>query len=208
MNKKILITIGILVIGVVLLLGCMQRQKPTTTTSAVTPSTVPPTTTLPSLEVKVETVCKDGLDNDGDGLVDNMDGDCWIREPIFMEDFDPLLTLKDFQGLLPSLKECGIKTVELMPVVEHCNSKDRGYRWMVRDYFKLDPARGSQDDLESFLDEVHQRDMKAVTMISPEDSGPPELLQKSLLGKQGYDGGGWGDMAICTRRNIQRSKSY
>lgn len=142
--------------------------------------------TIPA-KVKVEIICTDGIDNDGDGLIDNEDGDCWSREPVFMEDFDPLLTFEDLHGLLPSLKECGIKTIELLPVVEHCNSEDNGYRWMVRDYFKLDPARGSQDDLENFLAGAHQMEMKVVMMISPEDSGPPKLLQKSLLGKRGYD---------------------
>lgn len=143
-------------------------------------------------KVKVETICTDGIDNDGDGLIDNEDGDCWSREPVFMEDFDPLLTFEDLHGLLPSLKECGIKTVELMPVFEHCNSKKKGYRWMVRDYFKLDPARGDLADLENFLAGAHQMDMKVATTISPEDSTPPKLLRKSLLGEQGYDKEGKG----------------
>ncbi len=188
MNKRILITIGILII-VVILFG-ERMQKPKSTTPTPKPTTLPITTTLPS-----ETICTDGVDNDKDGLADNKDGDCWSKEPVFMEDFDPLLTFKDLHKLLPSLKECGIRTIELMPVVEHCNSEDKGYRWMVRDYFKLDAARGIRADLDNFLAGAHQKDMKVVTMISPEDSAPPKLLQKSLLKKQGYDKEGKGGYA-------------
>jgi len=143
---------------------------------------------------KTETICTDGIDNDGDGLIDNEDGDCWSKEPVFIEDYDPLPTFKDLEALLPSLKESGIKTIELQGIYEHCTSGDHGYRWQVRDYFKLDPARGTQADLESFLAQAHRLDMKVISFISLEDATPPKFLWETLFttGLSGYDKDGIG----------------
>ena len=114
----------------------------------------------------------DGMDHDSDNLICNVDGDCWIREgAVFMEDFSPLVTFNDYIKLLPTLKECGIETIEMLPVFEHCNSEDVGWRWAVRDHFQIDPHRG--EELDDFLEEAHTLGIKVVTMISVEDSTTP-----------------------------------
>ena len=178
MNKKILITVGIIIIAVVSLNDSdCEAEIPTIPT-----------------KVKVETICTDGIDNDGDGLIDNEDGDCWSREPVFIEDFDPLPTFKDLEAFLPFLKESGIKTIELQGIYEHCTSEHHSYRWQVRDYFKLDPERGTRADLESFLAQAHRLDMKVISFISLEDSAPPKFLWRALfiIGFMGYDKDGIG----------------
>lgn len=200
MNKKILIGIGILIIAIVLFAGCTQRPKPATTTTTTTlPSTTTTTTPITTTTIttpssSTEIICTDKVDNDGDGLIDNEDGDCWSREPVFIEDYEPFPTFKDLEALLPSLKEWGIKTIELQGIFEHGTSKNPSYRWQVRDYFKLDPARGTRADLESFLTKAHHMGIKVVPLISLEDSTPPTLLLEALFttGLLGYDEDGIG----------------
>ena len=128
-------------------------------------------------EVKVETICTDGIDNDGDGLTDNDDGDCWIRDgATFMEDFRPLRTFTEFRDMLPLLKQTGVKTIELFGLWDHCNSQYPGYRWATRDFYKLDPLRGSEEEFNAFVDSAHDIGIKIVPMVVSTISFPPSAV--------------------------------
>ncbi len=159
MNKKILITIGIIIIAVVLLAGCMQRPEPS-------PQQLP--TKLP-VEVISETICTDGIDNDGDGLTDNDDGDCWIREGAMTDEVlaydDEPPTFLEYAEKIPELKAMGVKTFRLCSIHEHVEGKP----YPVVDYYKLDTARcvnkgeeACKEELKTLVSVVHENDMRIV----------------------------------------------
>ena len=116
--------------------------------------------------VKTETICTDGIDNDKDGLIDSEDGDCWVKEgAIFIEDWYPLFTYKNLEGMIPIFKDVGIKTIQLMGMNEHCSEDNPSRRWATRDFYKLDPKRGSEEELMSFLEKAHSNNLKVLGFI-------------------------------------------
>ncbi len=170
MNKKILIAIGILVIAVILLGGCVKKLKPTAvtiTTTHVTTTTSPSTTTIPGIEVKVETICTDHIDNDGDGLMDNEDGDCWMREgPIYEVSIATIDTpsgrkYSTVTNLVPALKDLGIKTIYLLPIwVSPQTYTDKTSGYNIVNYSQLNPYYGTEKDLHDLVDTVHANNMR------------------------------------------------
>ena len=124
-------------------------------------------------EVRAETICTDGIDNDGDGLIDNEDGDCWIREGAVLVENYYMTTFNDYLEILPELQEVGIKTLEMMAIWEHCTSDSTAQRWAVRDFSKLDPMRGNEKELRTFIDTAHNNEIKVLTMMTETGSAVP-----------------------------------
>lgn len=127
------------------------------------------------VEVKVETICTDGIDNDGDGLIDNEDGDCWIREgATFCEELvTKTNTFNELTDIVPILKDTGINLIELVSIWEPCNFRSPGLRWEIRDYTKLDSARGTEGELFNFLNNAHAEELKVITMFETATTAPP-----------------------------------
>ena len=122
----------------------------------------------------VETCCTDGIDNDGDGLVDNEDGDCWIRDgAVFVENYY-MTTFDEYLEIIPELKETGIKTIEMLPIWEHCTSDEPPQRWAVRNFSNIDPMRGDEEELKEFIDGAHSYGIKVLTcMVETGSAVPP-----------------------------------
>jgi len=119
----------------------------------------------PVKPIKVETNCIDGIDNDGDGLIDNGDGDCWIREgPIY--ETHPYYYDGTFKGLIkkiPEIADLGVKTIYLMPIWKQKTLEEKDPRYFlyhVDDYFQINPEYGTAEELKELVDTVHKYGMK------------------------------------------------
>ena len=138
---------------------------------------------------KAELICTDGIDNDNDGLIDNEDGDCWIKEgAVLGEEYYAATKYSEYTKIIPELRDIGIKTIEMFPIWEHCNSPDPTKRWAVRDFNKLDPQRGTEEELKSFLKTAHKYNIKVITMLSEWASAFPPTPECAYFDSTG-DGG-------------------
>jgi len=89
-------------------------------------------------KIRIETICTDGIDNDGDALIDNEDGDCWSREGLIYQThpyFYSNHSFKEITQQIPQLANLGVKTLYLMPIWKHLGGKKSIYA--TYDYFRL-----------------------------------------------------------------------
>lgn len=158
MNKKIIVIAVILLVAAITGILFVQKSKPIANNPLFKPSINP--------NVKTETICTDNIDNEGDGMTDNEDGDCWIREgAVFIEDFEPVWTFNWLKNTSPKLKDIGIKTIETLPVWEPTSASNHFMRWGVKDYYKLNPKRGTEPELSTMISEAHSLGLKILPMI-------------------------------------------
>ena len=203
-EQKILITIGLLIIAVILFGKYLQESKPTPAECGngicepeesgyncpedccvsgdgrcLAGCTSEKDYDCEPVEVKAEIICTDGIDNDGDGLIDNEDGDCWIRQgPIYITHpyyYDG--TFKALTEKIPEIADLGVKTIYLMPIWEHREGDPpHGFIYLIKDYYKIDPTYGTPEDLKKLVDTVHEYGMKIifdlVTCCAPPGSVP------------------------------------
>lgn len=125
-----------------------------------------PTYPAPLVDVKVENICTDNIDNDGDGMIDNQDGDCWIREGIIYRThpvFYPNHSFKEITGQISSLKDLGIKTVLLAPFWKSPQGVGPAtMSYHPLSYYELNPEYGTWDNLKELIETIHKNDMKVM----------------------------------------------
>ncbi|WP_067729755.1 alpha-amylase family glycosyl hydrolase [Oceanobacillus damuensis] len=69
----------------------------------------------------------------------------------------------DLQGViarLDSLQEIGVTTISLSPLMENAENGYHGY-W-IEDFYALEEQLGTMEDLNTLVEEAHQREMKVV----------------------------------------------
>jgi len=84
-------------------------------------------------------------------------------------------TFKGLTKQIPSIAELGVKTIYLMPIWEHKKVKvaHKGI-YLIHDYYKIDPAYGTPEDLKQLVETVHKHGMRIlfdlVTTATPPGS--------------------------------------
>ncbi len=158
MDKKIVI-IALAILLVATLFLSLQR------TQLVSEQPLP-TNATPVADVKVENICNDNIDNDEDGMVDNRDGDCWIKEGAIYEThpyYYPNHSFKEITNDMPRIADLGVKTLYMLPVWEHQNEEPASnYIYLINDYFKIDRTYGTEKDLKELVNTAHKYDMKVL----------------------------------------------
>jgi len=102
----------------------------------------------------------------------------WLNEGAIYEThpyYYPNHSFKEITAEIPKLKELGIKTIYLMPIWERAMERqDTTLIYLINDYYKIDPAYGTDADIRELIDTVHKSDMKIlfdlVTCCTPPGS--------------------------------------
>ena len=87
---------------------------------------------------------------------------------IFPRTFSPEGNLNGVTGRLDDLKNLGVNILWLMPIHPDGQIKKKGSLgspYAVRDYYAIDPAYGTKDDLRRLVQEAHRRQMKVILDI-------------------------------------------
>ena len=122
----------------------------------------------------------------------------WINEPLFeMIQFskEGILTFKEQEKMLPLLAEMGIKTVYLTPIWEICENPGGLKRYCIKDYYKIDPEKGTEEDLKEFVEKAHSYGMKVILDLVTAHTGPGRYIyenHKDWVLKDKY-----GRLALC-----------
>src|SRR5699024_1074657 len=69
----------------------------------------------------------------------------------------------DIEGIimkLDSLKELGYTTLSLSSIME--NAEDGYHGYWIEDFYKIDEQFGTMEDLQTLVEEAHERDMKVI----------------------------------------------
>ena len=86
----------------------------------------------------------------------------------FVRSFSPSGDLNGVTARLDDLHKLGVNIVWLMPVHPYGQLKKKGSLgspYAVRDYYAIDPALGTKDDLHRLVLEAHKRQMKVIIDI-------------------------------------------
>jgi len=87
---------------------------------------------------------------------------------IFPRTFSPEGNLNGVTGRLDDLKNLGVNILWLMPIHPDGQIKKKGSLgspYAVRDYYAIDPAYGTKDDLRRLVEGAHARQMKVILDI-------------------------------------------
>ena len=99
------------------------------------------------------------------------DGPIYETHPYYY----PNHSLKEITKQVPSLADFGIKTIWLMPIWEHqISSSPSTFIYLINDYYKIDPAYGTDKDLKELVETAHKYNIKIlfdlVTCCTPPES--------------------------------------
>lgn len=102
----------------------------------------------------------------------------WINEgPIY--ETHPYYYDGTFKGLaekIPEIADLGIKTIYLMPIWAHEDELTSTTIYLIKDYYKIDPVYGTEEDLRELVETVHKHNMTIffdlVTCCAPPESTP------------------------------------
>lgn len=93
----------------------------------------------------------------------------WVKKVVIYEvnvrQFSPEGTFKVFQQHIPRLQELGVDILWLMPIhpIGEKNRKGTlGSFYSVKDYQKVNPEFGSEDDLRELVSVIHSAGMKVI----------------------------------------------
>jgi cyclomaltodextrinase len=93
----------------------------------------------------------------------------WLKSgtvyQVFVRSFSPAGDLNGVTARLNDLHNLGVNIVWLMPIHPDGQLKKKGSLgspYAVRDYYAIDPALGTKDDLHRLVQEAHKRQMKVI----------------------------------------------
>jgi cyclomaltodextrinase len=96
----------------------------------------------------------------------------WLKSgtvyQVFVRAFSPAGDLNGVTARLDDLHELGVNIIWLMPIHPDGQVKKKGSLgspYAVRDYYAIDPALGTKDDLHRLVEEAHKRQMKVIIDI-------------------------------------------
>jgi len=140
----------------------------------------------------------------------------WVRDgviyEIFPRNFSPQGNFNGVTAQLDRLKELGVTILWLMPI--HITGEEKkkgsiGSPYAVRDYYSINPAYGSRDDLKRLVAESHRRGLKVIIDIVANHTSwdsvmmkTPEFYRRDQSGKilSPYD---WTDVAALNYENAK-----
>ena len=100
-------------------------------------------------------------------------------------------TLKKAAEFLPHIKSLGVDIVYLCPIVEADRDENRDFwskrqkasglnnpcnPYRIKDYFKVDPRFGDDEDLKSFIEEAHKYGLKVILDLVYYHCGPKAVF--------------------------------
>jgi cyclomaltodextrinase / maltogenic alpha-amylase / neopullulanase len=138
----------------------------------------------------------------------------WLKSgtvyQVFVRAFSPAGDLNGVSERLDNLHALGVNIVWLMPIHPNGQLKKKGTLgspYAVRDYYAIDPALGTKDDLRRLVQNAHKRQMKVIIDVVANHTGwdsvmmvHPEYYKKDKEGKitSPYD---WTDVAALDYSN-------
>jgi cyclomaltodextrinase / maltogenic alpha-amylase / neopullulanase len=140
----------------------------------------------------------------------------WLKSgtvyQVFVRSFSPAGDLNGVTARLDDLRKLGVNIVWLMPIHPHGQLKKKGSLgspYAVRDYYAIDPALGTKDDMHRLVQEAHKRQMKVIIDIVANHTAwdsvmmaHPEFYRKDKDGHitSPYD---WTDVAALDYSNAK-----
>lgn len=139
----------------------------------------------------------------------------WVRDGVIYEIYPRAFSEKgDFNGVtakLDSLKDLGVTILWLMPIHPIGEEKKKGTigsPYAVRDYYGINPAYGTKDDLKRLISEAHKRGLKVIIDIVANHTSwdnnllkeHPEFYKRDAQGNITYPYD-WYDIAALDYRN-------
>jgi len=93
----------------------------------------------------------------------------WVKDAVIYEVFPRAFsekgTFKEVEREIPRLKELGINVIWLMPIHPIGEVKRKGTLgspYSVKDYFKINPEYGTEEDLKSLVRTAHENGIKVI----------------------------------------------
>jgi glycosidase len=138
----------------------------------------------------------------------------WLKEgviyQVFTRSFSPEGTLSGVTSRLDDLKKLGVNILWLMPIHPDGQLKKKGSLgspYSVRDYYAIDPALGTKDDLRRLVQEAHHRQMKVIIdMVANHTAWDSVMMQHPDFYKHDKQGNitypyDWDDVAALDYSN-------
>jgi cyclomaltodextrinase len=140
----------------------------------------------------------------------------WAQQGIIYQVFPRVFTHEgDFRALqqkLDYIQQLGVNILWLMPIYP-IGEKDRkgtiGSPFSVKNFRKINPDYGTQEDFRNLVNEIHQRNMKVIIGIVPNHSSNdnnlmkdhPSWFMQDSLGNFTREVGGWSDITDFNYEN-------
>ena len=133
----------------------------------------------------------------------------WIQSAVLYETntraFSPGGNFQGVLDRLPELQELGVTVLWLMPV--HCTGQTGrkgplGSPYAARDFYSIDPAYGTAEDLRRLVDEAHKLDLRMILDVVPNHTSldsvlfheHPEWFRRGEDGRPLSSEPGWDDV--------------
>ena len=140
----------------------------------------------------------------------------WVRDAVIYEIYPRAFSAAgDFNGItaqLDRLRETGVTVLWLMPIHPIGQEKKKGTigsPYAVRDYYGINPAYGTKEDLKRLISESHKRGMKVIIDIVANHTSwdsvlmkHPEFYKRDAKGNITYPHD-WFDIAALDYRNSE-----